>query len=117
MGGVLLCFSVCQKFDGPASPVVQLSMLACGERGFGNGSTPCVTQQYCLASMAAWIPSTGFYHHSILPHTPLDLSVCGHQQSSPLDCSIIPKLQLPVTAHSRGPVSLSRLYMAVARTV
>ena len=57
-----------------------------------------------------------FSHHSLLPHTPLDLSLCGHQQSSPLDCSTIPKLQFPVTAPSRGPVCLSRAYMAVART-
>ena len=91
-------------------------MLACGEREALVMALPlCVTQQYRLASMAAWISSTGF-PTSLLPHTPLDLSLCGHQQSSPLDCSTIPKLQLPVTAPSRGPVCLSRVYMEVART-
>ena len=30
-----------------------------------------VTQQYCLASMATWLPSTGVSHHSLLPHIPL----------------------------------------------
>ena len=27
-----------------------------------------MTQQYCLASMAAWLSSTGISHHSLLPH-------------------------------------------------
>ena len=39
MGGVLLCNSVPQAFDGPAS-IVQLPMPACVERGYGDGSTP-----------------------------------------------------------------------------
>ena len=26
-----------------------------------------VTQQYCLASMAAWLSSTGVSHHNLLP--------------------------------------------------
>ena len=34
-----------------------------------------------------------------------------------LDCSTIPKPQLPATSLSRGPVSLSRVCMAAARTV
>ena len=29
-----------------------------------------MTQQYCLASMAAWLSSTGISHHSLLPHIP-----------------------------------------------
>ena len=28
-----------------------------------------MTQQYCLASMAAWLSSTGISHHNLLPHT------------------------------------------------
>ena len=32
-----------------------------------------MTQQYCLASMAAWLSSTGISHLSLLPHVP---SVC-----------------------------------------
>ena len=39
------------------------------------------------------------------------------QQPWPWDCSTIPKLQLPATAPSRVPVSLSGVCMAVARTV
>ena len=30
-----------------------------------------VTQQYLLASMAAWLSSTGISHNDLLPHTPL----------------------------------------------
>ena len=32
--------------------------------------SPNVTQQYRLASMAAWLSSTGISHHSLLPHIP-----------------------------------------------
>ena len=32
--------------------------------------SPCVTQQYHLASVAAWLSSTGISHHNLLPHTP-----------------------------------------------
>ena len=32
-----------------------------------------MTQQYLLASMAAWLSSTGISHHSLLPHIP---SIC-----------------------------------------
>ena len=28
-----------------------------------------VTQQHRLASMAAWLSSTGIFHHNLLPHT------------------------------------------------
>ena len=31
-------------------------------------SPPCVTQQYHLASMAAWLSSKGISHHNLLPH-------------------------------------------------
>ena len=30
-----------------------------------------MTQQYRLASMAAWLSSTGISHHNLLPHIPL----------------------------------------------
>ena len=30
----------------------------------------CLTQQYRLASMAAWLSSTGISHHNLLPHIP-----------------------------------------------
>ena len=48
---------------------------------------------------------------------PLDLSLCGQQQPSPWDCSIIPKFQLPAAAPSRGPASLSWVCMAAVGTV
>ena len=50
------------------------------------------------------------------PLPPLDPSLHSQQQPSPWDCSTLPKLQLPATAPSRGPSSLSRVCMAVART-
>ena len=50
------------------------------------------------------------------PH-PLGLSLYNQWQPSPWDCSTIPMLQLPAAAPSRGPVSLSGVCMAMARTV
>ena len=42
-------------------PIVQLPTLACGEReAMLIAPTLCVTQQYCLASMAAWLSSKVF---------------------------------------------------------
>ena len=32
---------------------------------------PRMTQQYRLASMAAWLSSTGVSHHDLIPHIPL----------------------------------------------
>ena len=51
------------------------------------------------------------------PSHPLGPSLRSQQQPSPWDCSTIPKLQLPAAAPSRGPVILSRVCMAVERTV
>ena len=42
-------------------------------RGYGDGFTLCVTQQYRLSSMAAWPSSTGISHHNLLLHIP---SIC-----------------------------------------
>ena len=62
-----------------------------------------------------------FLHRHFPPQSPplhpLDLSLCSQQQSLPWDCFTVPKLQLWATAPSRGSVSLSRVCMAVARTV
>ena len=48
---------------------------AWGERGYGDGfrvTYPLhVTEQYCLASMAAQLSSTGISHKNIFPHIPL----------------------------------------------
>ena len=49
------------------------------------------------------------------PSHPLDPSL--HSQQQPWDCSTIPKLQVPAAVPSRGPVSLSGVCTAVARTV
>ena len=74
-----------------------------------------MTQQYRLASLAAWLSSTGISHHNLLRRIPL-IHLHNQQQPLPLDCSTIPKFQLPFATPSRGPVSLSRVCMAVART-
>ena len=60
-----------------------------------------MTQQYCLASMAAQLSSTGISHQSPPSH-PLDPSLCSQQQPSPWDCSTIPKLHFPAAVSSRG---------------
>ena len=88
-----------------------------GERGYGDDFThyadsavsPCF--HGCLT----------FLHRHFPPWSsasqPLNLFLCSPQQPSPWDCSTIPKPQLPATSPSRGPVSLSRVCMAAARTV
>ena len=62
-----------------------------------------------------------FLHQHFPPQSPpshlLNPSLHSQQQPLPWDCSTIPKLQLPATAPSRGPVSLSRICMATAKTV
>ena len=51
--------------------IVQLPMLACGEReAMVMAPPPCMTEQYHLTFMAAWLSSTGISHHN-LPHIPL----------------------------------------------
>ena len=76
-----------------------------------------VTQKYYLASMAAWLSFTGIFPPWSPPSHPLNPSFCTQHQPSPWDCSIIPKVQLPAAAPSRGPVFLSGVCMAAARTV
>ena len=61
-----------------------------------------------------------FLHRHFPPQSPahpLDPSLHSPEQPSPWDCSTIPKLQLPAATPSRGPATLSRVCMAVARTV
>ena len=74
-----------------------------------------VTQQYRLASMAAWLSSTAISHQSPPSH-PLDPSLCSQQQHSPWDCSTTPKLQLPATAPAKEPAYPSEVCMAATRT-
>ena len=77
---------------------------------------PTRTQQYHLASMVPGFPPPVF-PTTISSLTSPDPSLRSQQQPSPWDCSTIPKLQLPAAAPSRGPASLSRVCMPVARTV
>ena len=62
-----------------------------------------------------------FLHRHCPPQSPpsssLGPSPHSQQQTSSWDCLTIPKLQLPATVPSRGPVSLSMVCLAVARIV
>ena len=133
--GVLLCRSAHQALKGVPwvgsysvvqcvrrlmgqLSVVQLPMLACGEREAmvmaphptcDSAVSPCF--RGCLAFLHRHFPPQS------LPSYPLDLSFHSQQQPSAWDCSTIPKLQLPATAPSRRPVSLSEVCTATARTV
>ena len=111
-----LCSSVCQAIDGPASLLFSSRFWHVGRERLWCWLYPLhVTQLYHLASMAAWLSSsTGISHHNLLPYIPsIHLSAVN---SSPCDCSTIPKLQFPATEPSRGRVSLSGVCMAAART-
>ena len=74
-----------------------------------------MTQQFCLASMAAWLSSTGISYQNLLPHTP---SICFSTVNSSPRPGIAPQslnsssqlLPLP------GDLCVSRVCMAVART-
>ena len=51
--------------------IVQPLMLACGETEAVVMALPAtVTRQYCLASMAAWLFSTGISHHDLFLTSP-----------------------------------------------
>ena len=52
---------------------------------------PRMTQQYRLASMAAWLSSIGIFHHNLLPH-PLSIHLSSQQQPSPWDRTTLRKL-------------------------
>ena len=62
-----------------------------------------------------------FLHRHFAPQTPpspsLHLSLHSQQRPSPWGPSTIPTIQLPATEPSRGPVTLSGLSMAAARTL
>ena len=134
LGGVLVCRSAHQSLkEAPwvgsylvvqcirclmRQPIVQLPMLACGEREAMVMAPPALhdsTVSPCFHDCPA------FLHRHFPPQSPpshpLDTSLQSQQQPSPWDCCTIPELQLPAAAPSRGPVSLSRACMAAARTV
>ena len=131
---VLLCRSVHQALKGALwvgfYSVVQcvkrlmdqpvycsLLMLACGEREamvmappptHDSAVSPC--SHGCLAFLHQHFPPQS------PPSHPLNPSLRS-QQPLPWDCSTVPKLQLPAAVPSRGGAFLSRVCMAVARTV
>jgi len=108
---------MCQVFDGPASLLFSCQWWHAEREKLWWWLHPlCVTQQYHLASMGAWLSPTGISHHSLLSH-PFNPSLHSQQQTSPWDCSIIPKLQLLATVPSMEPASLSGVCIAVARMV
>ena len=91
-------------------------MLACrGREAIEMAPTPTCDS----AVSPCFHGSPAFLHRHFPPQSPpshpLDLSLHSQQQPSLWGCSTIPKLQLPAAAPSRGPESLSRVCMAVAR--
>ena len=69
LDGVLLCSSVHQAFDRPASLLFGCWCWRVARGRLWWWLHPlCMTQQYHLASMAAQLSSTGISHHNLLPH-------------------------------------------------
>ena len=92
--------------------IVQLPILTCGEREAmvvaphsmcDTAVSPCFHD--CLTFLQRHFPPQS------PPSHPLHQSLHSQQQPSPGDCSTIPKLQLPATAPSKGPVSLTGIHM------
>ena len=80
-GWVLVCRSVGQALDGPASPA-QPPTPACREPGHGDGRTP---RWHCLARRRpAFLPRRA--RHRPLPRVPSP-PLCGRRRRSPGDCS------------------------------
>ena len=115
LAGVPLCISVSQAFDRPVS-IVQLPVLACWKRKPVVMAPPLIPDSAVSLCLHGSFSSTGISHHNLPPHIPL-IHLHSQQQPLPLDCSRIPKFQLPSAKPSRGPVSLSRVCMVETRTV
>ena len=118
MGSYSVVQCVRRLFDGPASLlfsyphwyVEREAMVMAPPPMRDSAESPCF--HGCWAFLHRHLPAQSPSSH------PLDLSLHSQQQPSPWDCSTVPKLQLPAaTAASRVPASLSRVCMAVARTV
>ena len=96
-----------------AALIVQLPMLVCGVIAppptYNSVVSPCF--HGCLAFLHRHFPPQS------PPSCPLSPSLHSQHQPLPWDCSTIPMLQLSAAVPSRGPASLSRVHMAVARTV
>ena len=140
LAGVLVCSLAHQSLKGApwvgSYSVVQCVRRLMGQPRYCSAANAVVwgekrlwwlhplhmTQQYRLASMAAWLSSTGISPNNLFPPQsppshPLHLSLHSQQQPSPWDCATTPKLQFPAAATSRRLASLSGVGMAAARTV
>ena len=73
----------------------------------------CVTQQYCLTSVAARLSSTGISHHNLLPHI---LSICLSTVNNSRCPGIAPR-SLNSSSSLSGDLCPCRVRMAAARTV
>ena len=93
------------------------AMLALGEREAMMMASP---PMHDSAVSPCFHGHPAFFHRRFPPESPSlhppDLSLHSQQQPLLLDCSTIPKLQLP-TVSPRGPASLSGVCVFVARTV
>ena len=133
--GVLLCRSVHQALKGApwvgSCSVVQCIRHLMGQPLYCSAAdagvwgkramvmAPCPTHD--SAATSCFHGCLAFLHRHFPPQSPpshpLNLSLHNQQQPFPWDCSKLLKLQLPATVRSRGPVSLSRVCMAAARTI
>ena len=85
LAGVLLCCSANQSLKGAplvwSYSVVQCTRHLMGQPLYRSAANAviwgeamvmspvlCVTRQYCLVSMAAWLSSTGIFHYKLLPY-------------------------------------------------
>ena len=125
LAGVLLCRLVRQALKGApwvgsysvvhcvrlmmGQSLLQLPILACGERE-AMVMAPAPMRGSVVLPCFHGCPT--FLHQHFPPLSPpshlLHLSLLSQQLPSPWDCSLIPKLQLPAAAPSRGSTSLSR---------
>ena len=114
--GPTLYFSASGICRGSLS-IVQLPMLACGER-VAMVVAPPPTHDSAVSSCFHGGPA--FFHRHFPPQSPpshpFNPSLRSQQQPSlhrKQDCSTIPKLQLPAATPSRGSATLSWICMAV----
>ena len=102
--------SVHQAFDVPDSLVFSCQCWHVGREAMVMAPPP----MHDSAVLPYFHGCLAFLHRHFPPQSPplhpLDLSLCGHQQSAPWDCPTISKLQLLAAVSSRGPVFLSSLY-------
>ena len=101
LDGLLLCSSAHQVFDGPASPLFSCQWWSVEREAMVMAAAPTSDSAISLASMAAWLSSTGMSHHNLPPPIPsIRLSVVN---SNPYPgCSTVPRLHLPAAEPSRG---------------